>query len=107
LARIYFRLLNSDDSPHGKAIIQHLHSEAIRYLTQFVETGIERNELRSDLKPHTVAFLLESTLNRILQVHYLEIFDVKSKTTSNDDNYINEIVNTLRKGLSTHKLNNL
>ncbi len=100
LARIYFRLLNSDDSPHGKAIIQNLHSEAIRYLTDFVEIGIERNELRSELNPATVAFLMESTLNRILQVHYLEIFNAKSEISKNDKNWINEIVDTLKTGLS-------
>ncbi|MBU0528896.1 TetR/AcrR family transcriptional regulator [bacterium] len=101
LARIYFRLLNSDDSPHGKEIIQNLHSEAIRYLTQFVEMGIERNELRSELNPGTVAFMMESILNRILQVHYLEIFDTKSNISKNDNNWIDEIVNTLKTGLST------
>ncbi len=100
LARIYFRLLNSDDSPHGKAIIQKLHSEAIRYLTDFVKTGIERKELRSELNPSTVAFLMESTLNRILQVHYLEIFDAKSDLLINDNNWIDEIVNILKLGLS-------
>ncbi|NHZ86167.1 MAG: TetR family transcriptional regulator [Planctomycetia bacterium] len=100
LARIYFRLLNSDDSPHGKAIIKKLHSEAIRYLTDFVETGIERNELHSELNPGTVAFLMESTLNRILQVHYLEIFDAKSDISKIDHNWIDEIVDTLKTGLS-------
>jgi AcrR family transcriptional regulator len=101
LARIYFRLLNSNDSPHGKAIIKKLHSEAIHYLTDFVETGIERNELRSALNSTTVAFLMESILNRILQVHYLEIFDTKSELSKNNNNWINEIVNTLKMGLST------
>ena len=100
LAKIYFRLLNSDDSPHGKAIIKKLHSEAIRYLSDFVDTGIERNEIRSDLNPNTVAFLMESTLNRILQVHYLEIFDTKSDSSKTDNNWIDEIVDTLKTGLS-------
>ncbi len=100
LARIYVRLVNSDDAPHGKAIIQKLHSEAIRYLTEIVETGIERNELRSELNPTTVAFMMESILNRILQVHYLEIFDAKSDISKNDNNWIDEIVNTLKTGLS-------
>ncbi len=100
LAKIYFRLLNSDDSPQGKKIIQKLHSEAIRYLIEFVETGIERNELRSELNPATVAFLMESTLNRILQVHYLEIFDTKSNLSKTNNNWINEIVDTLKIGLS-------
>jgi len=78
-----------------------LHGEAIRYLTDFIETGIERNELRSTLNPTTVAFLMESLLNRILQVHYLEIFDTKSVLSKNNNNWINEIVNTLKMGLST------
>jgi AcrR family transcriptional regulator len=102
LARIYFRLLNSDDSPHGKTIIQNLHSEAIRYLTQFVEIGIERNELRGDLNSNAAAFLMESTLNRILQVHYLNIFDAKSELSKTNTKWIDEIVNTLRIGLSIY-----
>ena len=101
LAKIYFRLLNSDDSPHGKTIVQNLHNEAIRYLTYFVEKGIERNELRSNLNPATVAFMMESILNRILQVHYLEIFDAKSNISKNNNNWIDEIVNTLKTGLTT------
>ena len=101
LARIYFRLLNSDDSPQGKKIIQKLHNEAIRYLTDFVEIGIKRKELRSELNPATVAFMMESILNRILQVHYLEIFDAKSDISKNDNNWIDAIVNTLKTGLST------
>ncbi|MFC1785108.1 TetR/AcrR family transcriptional regulator [Candidatus Neomarinimicrobiota bacterium] len=100
LAKIYFRLLNSDDSPHGKAIIQNLHNEAIRYLTDFVETGIERRELDSNLNPSTVAFMMESILNRILQIHYLEIFDSKTNISKNDNNWIYEIVDTLKTGLS-------
>ena len=100
LAKIYFRLLNSDDSPHGKAIIQNLHNEAIRYLTDFVETGIERSELGSNLNPSTVAFMMESILNRILQIHYLEIFDSKTNISKNDNNWIYEIVDTLKTGLS-------
>ena len=99
LARIYFRLLNSDDSPRGKTIIKKLHSEAIRYLTGFVETGIERNELRANLNPQTVAFMMESILNRVLQAHYLELIDVKSDTLKDND-WINEIVDTLKSGLS-------
>jgi len=100
LARIYFRLLNSDDSPRGKAIIQNLHSEATGYLTEFVWTGIERNELRSELNPNSAAFIMESNLNRILQIHYLEIFEEKTNTAQGDDAWITDIVNTLKTGLA-------
>ncbi len=101
LAKIYFRLLNSDDSPHGKEIIQNLHSEAIRYLSQFVETGKVRNELRSDLNTNMVAFMMESILNRILQVHYLEIYSAYTDSSSATEDWIEEIVGTLKAGLSS------
>ena len=100
LARIYFRLLNSDDSPRGKTIIQNLHSEAIRYLKIFVETGIKKGELRRELSMDTVAFLMESILNRVLQVHYLEIFAEKTNTANGDDAWIVDIVDTLRAGIT-------
>jgi hypothetical protein len=43
---------------------------------------------------------MESTLNRILQVHYLEIIDTKSELSKTDNNWIDEIVDTLKMGLS-------
>jgi len=100
LARIYFRLLNSDDSPQGKKIIQELHSEAVRYLEKFVIESIERNELNKKLNTTITAFLLESVLNRILQTHYLDLFDPKSIIAKHNNNWINEIVVTLKTGLS-------
>ncbi len=100
LARIYFRLLNSDDSPQGKKIIRELHTEAVRYLEKFVIEGIDRNELNNELNPSTTAFLLESVLNRILQTHYLDLFDPQSHITKENNNWINEIVGTLKTGLS-------
>ena len=100
LARIYFRLLNSDDSPQGKKIIQELHSEAVRYLEKFVIEGIERNELNKALNPNTTAFLLESVLNRILQTYYLDLFDPQSDINKENNNWINDIVETLKTGLS-------
>ncbi len=100
LARIYFRLLNSDDSPQGKKIIRELHNEALHYLETFIIEGIEGGELNNKINPTTTAFLLESVLNRILQTHYLDLFDAKSNITKDDNNWIIEIVNTLKRGLS-------
>jgi len=45
---------------------------------------------------------MESTLNRILQVHYLEIFDEESNLSKSNTNWIDEIVNTLEMGLSAN-----
>jgi hypothetical protein len=100
LARIYFRLLNSDDSPQGKKIIQELHNEAVGYLEKFVVEGIDRKELNKELNPNITAFLLESVLNRILQTHYLDLFDPQSDITKENNNWINDIVETLKTGLS-------
>lgn len=99
LAKIYFRLLNSDDSPQGKKIIKELHNEAVNYLEGFVKIGIERSELK-DTDTETTAFLLESIINRILQTYYLDLFNSNSKISKNNKEWIGQIVETLKKGLS-------
>jgi len=100
LAKIYFRLLNSDDSPRGKKIIKELHNEAVNYLEGFVKIGIERGEL-NDTDTETTAFLLESIINRILQTYYLDLFNSNSKINKNEREWIDQIVNTLKQGLAT------
>ena len=99
LAKIYFRLLNSDDSPRGKKIIKELHNEAVNYLEGFVKIGIERGELR-DTDTMTAAFLLESVINRILQTYYLDLFNSSSKINKNDRQWIDQIVETIKTGMS-------
>lgn len=101
LAKIYFRLLNSDDSPQGKKIIKELHNEAVGYLEGFVLIGIERGELK-DTDTETTAFLLESIINRILQTYYLDLFNPSSKINKTDRQWINQIVNTLKTGMSNN-----
>lgn len=105
LAKIYFRLLNSDDSPQGKKIIKELHSEAVNYLEGFVVEGIERQELSNKLNIETTAFLLESILNRILQTYYLDLFESKSDIKKNDREWIDQIIETLKTGLA-NQINN-
>jgi len=100
LAKIYFRLLNSEDSPQGKKIIRELHTEAVKYLEKFVIEGIEKNELYNTLDSETTAFLLESVLNRILQTYYLDLFESKSNINKDDKEWIKKIIDTLKTGLS-------
>ena len=83
LAKIYFRLLNSDDSPGGKKIIKELHNEAVNYLEGFIKAGVERREIQVT-DTETTAYLLEAVINRILQTYYL--IDSKSKIIF-DDNF--------------------
>ncbi len=100
LAKIYFRLLNSDDSPRGKKIIKELHTEAVDYLKQFIMEGIERKELSDKLNISTTAFMLEAILNRILQTYYLDLFDPESDIDKENKEWINSIVGVLKNGLS-------
>lgn len=100
LAKIYFRLLNSDDSPHGKKMVKELHNEAVGYLEGFIQEGIQRGELNENLNSETTAFLLEAILNRILQTYYLDLFESESNTNKENDDWINNIIETVRIGLS-------
>lgn len=100
LAKIYFRLLNSDDSPRGKKIIKELHNEAVNYLEGFVIIGIERGELKNT-DTVTTAFLLESIINRILQTYYLDLFNSNSKINKKNKEWIDQIVETIKQGLAT------
>ena len=100
LAKIYFRLLNSDDSPQGKKIIKELHNEAVNYLEGFVIIGIERGELK-DADSEITAFLLESIINRILQTYYLDLFNSYSKINKKNREWIDQIVETLKQGLAS------
>ena len=99
LAKIYFRLLNSDDSPGGKKIIKELHNEAVNYLEGFIKAGVERREIQVT-DTETTAYLLEAVINRILQSYYLDLFNSNSKINKNNKEWIDQIVDTLKKGLA-------
>jgi len=71
----------------------------------FVEQGIERGELRSDLDPRIAAFVLESVLDRFMQAHHVQFLDhslnLYQASTDASERWIGEIIELFRKGMGT------
>ncbi len=85
LARIYFRILYTSDSPHSYEILMELRKLSAGYLSEIIQDGIDRNELDKDLDIEKAVFILDSVLNRFLKVCHESPESVK----------VNEWVNSL------------
>lgn len=75
LARIYYRIIYTGDSPYKNDILKDIHGESLRFIESLVRQGIARGELRPDLDPGLCAFALECVLDRFIQAHHLEFMD--------------------------------
>lgn len=104
LARIYFHILHTGDSPHSTAILQKLHAESLKFIRSIIEDGIERGDLRADLDVDATGFMVESTINRFLQAHQLEILDPSLELFNARDEksilWIRKMVDVFQRGLS-------
>jgi AcrR family transcriptional regulator len=66
LARIYYQLLRTGDSPFGAAWLKKMNEEASEFLRELVEDGQSRGDLRRDLPADEVAFVLNALLDHLL-----------------------------------------
>lgn len=107
LARIYYRIIFTGDSPYKKEILAELREESLGFIQSFVELGIERGELRSDLDPRMAAFVLESVLDRLMQAHHVQPLDHSlnlCRTSPEElERWLKEIVGMFRKGMGSGK----
>ena len=105
LARIYYRIMFTGDSPYKKEILAELREESLKFIQSIVEQGIERGELRSDLDPRIAAFVLESVLDRFMQAHHVQFLDhslnLYQASTDASERWIGEIIELFRKGMGT------
>ena len=103
LARIYYHIIFTGDSPYKKEILAELREESLKFIQSFVEQGIERGEVRPDLDPRVAAFVLESVFDRFVQAHHARFFDhslnLHQSATAASEQWIGEIVELFRKGM--------
>jgi len=66
LARIYFRILYTSDSPHNRDILNELRKLSGAYLLEIVQEGISNGDLNANLKIERAVFMIDSVLNRFL-----------------------------------------
>jgi AcrR family transcriptional regulator len=105
LARIYYHLIYTGDSPFKAEILRELNRESHRFLVSLVEQGIERGELRKDLDPAVAAFLLQSVLDRFLQAKNPAFMGlpIQSASSMDEGRMIKEIASLFRLGMGNQE----
>lgn len=100
LARIYYRILYTGDSPEGTVILQELHAESMKFIASLVERGVERGEISKEIDVDKAAFILESVLNRFLQVQHQNVLDpslnLYGASSEESEKWIKDLVSLLR-----------
>jgi AcrR family transcriptional regulator len=99
LARIYFRLVYSGDSPNRDKIVNELQSMSEDYLGNIVQDAMNRGELNPNLDKAQSVFFLDAVLNRFLK-EYHEAMNHGSQNAFNKDEWGKGITKFFTKGLS-------
>ncbi|MDQ7782442.1 MAG: TetR/AcrR family transcriptional regulator [Desulfomonilaceae bacterium] len=72
LARIYFHLIQSGETPFGVERMLQLHKLSDEFMADLIRDAIGRGEIRSDLDVERVAFLVNSLMETLLRAYYTE-----------------------------------
>ncbi len=70
LARIYFRLIYSADSPDRQKIVSELQKLSDEYLGEIIQDAMDRGEVNSEIDKTQAIFFLDSVLNRFLKEYH-------------------------------------
>lgn len=99
LARIYFRLIYSDDSPNRKKIVDELQSMSDEYLGGIIQDAMDRNELDAQLDKSQSVFFLDAVLTRFLK-DYHEALELGDQDRFDRKQWVIGITELFSKGLS-------
>ncbi len=98
LARIYFRLVYSSESPHRKKILNELQLMSGEYLGRIINDAIDRNELNQNLNTTQAVFFLDAVLTRFLK-EYHEALDSGEEERIEQGQWVQGITDLFTKGL--------
>ena len=104
LARIYYRIIFTGDSPHKREILTEIHEESLEFIQSLIRKGIDRGDLRPDLDPESAAFVVESVVDRFVQSHNVKFLEppphVMDARNGDSVHWAREIVDLLKKGMA-------
>ncbi len=104
LARIYYRIIFTGDSPHKREILAEIHGESLEFIQSLIKKGIDRGDLRPDLDPKAAAFVVESVVDRFVQSHNVPYIERPLQAgyaqPEGSGQTLIEIVELLRKGMA-------
>ncbi len=72
LARIYFHLIQSGETPFGVERMLQLHKLSDEFMADLIRDAIGRAEIRDDLDVERVAFLVNALMETLLRAYYTE-----------------------------------
>lgn len=96
MARIYFRLIYSADSPDRQKIVRELQKLSDEYLGEIIQDALSQKELDLNLNKAQAVFYLDAVLNRFLKEYH------ESATNGNQfdrDEWVQGITKFFVKGL--------
>ena len=99
LAKIYFRLISSADSPNREKIVSELQKLSNDYLGEIIQDAMDRNELNPNLDKGQAVFFLDSVLNRFLK-EFHEALSNGNADQFNRGEWVKGITTLFTKGLS-------
>mgnify|MGYP001197987679 FL=1 len=99
LAKIYFRLIYSADSPNREKIVSELQKLSNDYLGEIIQDAMDRNELNPNLDKGQAVFFLDSVLNRFLKEFHEALSNGKADQFNRGE-WVKGITTFFTKGLS-------
>lgn len=104
---LYLKILFDQHVPRRQELLQAVRRFAAEYLGSLVRQGQARGELRADLSPSAVVFLLDALLDRFLQAVAVPYFDVSLNLDqagpAEMQGRVGELVGLLRDGLASRE----
>jgi len=72
LARIYFEVIQSGETPLGQQLSSRLRSRSYDFLTEIIRDAVEKGELRADVPTDKTAFILNGILETMMRSYYTD-----------------------------------
>lgn len=104
LYRLYLRILFESGIPRRDELLFAIRSNSHEFLRELIDDAWQNGELREDLDPDMISFILDAILDRFLQAQSIEHLDAGLGLYRIDEagarNWIRHIVRLIRHGIS-------